>query len=289
MTNLILRLTVRRRPGKAGIDVIRRKAARVDRWFARTPTRVVVEDDQLAGIPVQRIRPTGGEVKGTLFLIHGGGWCIKTPNLHAGLGARLALGLGMEAVLPDYRLAPEHPFPAAPDDCWEAWQGLLRSGVQASEVVLAGDSAGGGLALGLLGRIRQHGGDMPRCCLLMSPATDLASMGLSAIANEHSEVMFCLPMLLLFRQWYLGMHNPTDPLASPYWGDFTGFPPLMFQVSSAELLLDNTLLAEAKARQQGVTTHLRLWPGMPHDHTLFASLPEARQGLQELMEFARRY
>lgn len=288
LLNLALRCVIRKHPEKRSIMDIRRMVERLDRCFARFPPGAQWSDETLGGVLVRRIKPVKGATKGLLFLIHGGAWCIETPNLHTGLGIRLALALGMEAVLPRYRLAPEHPFPAASDDCLAAWRGLLQSGIDPSSVVLAGDSAGGALALGLLAQLRQAGLAMPRCALLLSPATDLASTGRSVADNVKTDVMFRMSALLLFRYWYLGDTSPVDPLASPYWGDFTGFPPLMFQVSGAEMMLDNSVLAEAKARRQGVTTKLSVWPGMPHDFTLFACLPEARAGIRELADFARQ-
>ncbi len=301
LLNLALRCTIRKHPGKRTITDIRRMVDRLDRCFARFPRGAQWSEETLGDIPVRRIRPGRGgtkeplagagkpETQGVLFLIHGGAWCIETPNLNIGLGIRLASALGMEAVLPRYRLAPEHPFPAAGEDCLAAWQGLLQSGIDPSTVVLAGDSAGGALALGLLAQLRQAGLAMPRCVLLLSPATDLTSTGRSVADNVKTDVMFRMSALLLFRHWYLGDISPVDPLASPYWGDFTGFPPLMFQVSGAELLLDNSVLAEAKARRQGVTTRLSVWPGMPHDFTLFSCLPEARAGIRELADFVQNH
>ncbi len=300
LLNLTLRCVIRKHPAKRTIKDIRHLAERLDRLFGRLPRGVQWSEETLGGIPVRRIQPGQGEIKepqagtgkrdtnGVLFLIHGGAWCIETPKLHTGLGIRLASALGMQAVLPRYRLAPEHPFPAAGADCLAAWHGLLQSGIDPSTVMLAGDSAGGALALGLLAQLRAAGLAMPRCALLLSPATDLASTGRSVADNVKTDVMFRLSALLLFRHWYLGDTSPVNPLASPYWGDFTGFPPLMFQVSGAELLLDNSVLAEAKARRQGVTTKLSVWPGMPHDFCLFACLPEARAGIHELADFARQ-
>lgn len=284
---LLLRLAPRVDPAKLQPADIRKLAARADRWFARAPKGVVIEDGQIAGIRMRRVRPLRGEVSGTIFLLHGGAWCIETPNLHTGLAARLALALGSEAVMPHYRLAPEFPFPAATLDCQAAWSGLMESGVRAGDVVLLGDSAGGALALGLLGQLRDSGQEMPACALLMSPATDLATMGRSIIDNEKKDAMFGVTTMLLFRHWYLGETAPTNPLASPYWADFTGFPPLFFQVSGSEMMLDNSLLAEAKARRQGVKTQIRVWPDMPHDFSLFPSLPEATGGIEELVRFAK--
>jgi len=285
--NLMFRLLMRRHAGHRTIGDIRRMVARADRNFARFPPGATVSEEEMGGVPVRRIRPDLPNTDGTLFLIHGGAWCVETPNLHTGLCIRLAGALGMDAVMPSYRLAPEHPFPAASEDCLAAWMGFLQTGASPSSVVLAGDSAGGALSLGLLAQLREAGQAMPRCALLLSAATDLTTSGRSAADNAKSDVMFRLSSLFLFRHWYLGETSPTTPLASPYWGDFSGFPPLMFQVSGAEILLDNSVLAEAKARRQGVVTKLSVWPGMPHDFALFAFMPEARAGIRELAEFAR--
>jgi len=287
--NVFLKVAGRRHPGKRTVDDIRRKVARVDSWFAKLPRGVRAHEQALGGIPARWIRLESGRNEGTVFFIHGGAWCVETPNLHTGLAARLARALGMDVVMPHYRLAPEYPFPAACEDCLAAWHALVQSGVEPGRVVLVGDSAGGALALGLLARIRQAGMTMPRCGLLLSPATDLATMGRSVVDNRQSDAMFRISALFLFRNWYLGDTSPTDPLASPYWGEFAGFPPLMFQVSGAELLLDSSVLAAAKAKREGVTTRLSIWPGMPHDFTLFAFLPEARSGMRELVQFVEQY
>ena len=282
-----LRLKVRKPPRGRQVQDFRRFVTRTDQRFQRIPKEVEWRESALAHIRARYIRPLNLAKNGTIFLLHGGAWCLETPNAHTSLAGRLALELGMDAWVPTYRLAPEHPFPAAAEDCLAAWDALLATGVDPATVVMVGDSAGGALSLGLLGQLRDAGRAMPACALLISPATDLASMGRSVIDNEASDSMFCLSTVMLFRYWYLGNHNPTDPLASPYWGDFTGFPPLMFQVSGAEVLLDNSVLAEAKARRQGVKTKISIWPGMAHDFTLFDFLPESRKALKELAVFAK--
>lgn len=285
--NLVLRLNTVRHPSRCDVADFRRTAARVDRWFARRPPGIDIREGRLGAIPATRIRQAVGTPRGILFLIHGGGWCLHTPRLHTGLAGRLALALNVEAVLPRYRLAPEHPFPAAGDDCLAAWQALLETGINPADVILAGDSAGGALALGLLAALRERDAAMPACTLLLSAATDLTTIGRSVIDNERSDAMFGIPALFLFRHWYIGEHNPGDARISPYWGDFQDFPPLFFQASGSEMLLDNSRLAEVKARRQGVQTRLSVWPGMPHDFTLFPFLPEARSGIAEQAAFVR--
>lgn len=287
--NWFLRLKVRKPPGRRDVHDFRRFVTRTDQRFQRIPEGVEWQESNLGAIPARYVKPRSGEMKGTIFLLHGGAWCLETPNAHTTLAARLALELGMDAWIPSYRLAPEYPFPAGLHDCLTAWDALLETGVSPTDVVLLGDSAGGALSLGLLGLLRDAGRAMPRCALLISPATDLASMGRSIIDNEASDSMFRLSTVMLFRHWYLNETNPTNPQASPFWGDFSGFPPLMFQVSGAEVLLDNSVLAEAKARRQGVTTKISIWPGMPHDFTLFDFLPEARKALIELVDFVKAH
>lgn len=286
MLNWYLRLVVRKPPQGKQVEDYRRAVARLDKRFDLMPREMQWRDDSLGAVPARYVSPRKGGSKGTVFLLHGGAWCLQTPHTHSALAGRLALELGMDAWLPAYRLAPEHPFPAASQDSLAAWDALLEKGVDPGQVVLFGDSAGGALCLGLLGQLRDAGRAMPACALLISPATDLSSIGRSIIDNEQSDSMFRLSTVMLFRHWYLGNNKPTDPLASPYWGDFSGFPPLMFQVSGAEVLLDNSVMAEARARSQGVTTKISIWPDMPHDFTLFGVLPEARKALSELAEFA---
>jgi len=285
--NWFLRLVVKRPPQGKQVEDYRRSVTRLDQRFDMMPREMQWRDESLGGVPTRYVSPKKGGSKGTVFLLHGGAWCLQTPNAHGALAGRLALELGMDAWVPDYRLAPEHPFPAATQDCLAAWNAMLETGVDPGQVVLCGDSAGGALSLGLLGQLRDAGRAMPACALLISPATDLSSIGRSVIDNEQSDSMFRLSTVMLFRHWYLGNNKPTDHLASPYWGDFSGFPPLIFQVSAAEVLLDNSVMAEAKARSQGVTTKISIWPDMPHDFTLLGFLPEARKALIELAEFAR--
>ncbi len=285
--NWYLRRKVRKPPGRRQVQDFRRFVTRTDQRFLRIPRGVEWAESALGTLPARYVKPASGDSKGTILLLHGGAWCLETPNAHTALAARLALESGMDAWVPSYRLAPEHPFPAGLNDCVEAWNALLEKGVEPADVVLAGDSAGGALCLGLLAQLRDAGRGLPSCALLISPATDLASMGRSIVDNESSDSMFRLSTVMLFRHWYLGETNPTHPVASPFWGDFSGFPPLMFQVSGAEILLDNSVLAEAKARRQGVTTKISIWPGMPHDFTLFDFLPESRKALIELAEFAK--
>ncbi len=287
--NWYLRLMVRKPPQGKQVEHFRASVTRMDQRRDLMPSQMQWREAELGGIAARHVTPRNGDSKGTVFLLHGGAWCLESPNMHAALAGRLALELGMDAWIPAYRLAPEHPFPAATEDCLAAWNAMLASGVDPGQVVLCGDSAGGALSLGLLSQLRDAGREMPACALLISPATDLTSIGRSTIDNEQSDSMFLLATVMLFRHWYLGHNNPSNPLASPYWGSFSDFPPLMFQVSGAEVLLDNSVLAEAKARSQGVTTKIAVWPDMPHDFTLFGFLPESRKALIELAEFARTH
>ncbi len=165
-----------------------------------------------------------------VLYLHGGSFAFRFPTAHASLAARLCRRLGARALIPDYRLAPEHPFPAAPDDCHAAYRGLLAQGVDPGSIVLAGDSAGGNLALVTLVRARAAGEPLPSCAVLLSPAVDCTMGSPSMSAYDGRDPMIRLASLLVLRRLYVpSPHLYTNPEVSPLFADFTGFPPLFFQ------------------------------------------------------------
>ncbi len=222
----------------------------------------------------------------TLLYLHGGSFAFRFPNAYAAFAVRLCRRLGARALIPDYRLAPEHPFPAAPDDCHAAYRWLLDSGVDPRSVVLAGDSAGGNLALVTLQRARAQGLALPACAVLLSPGVDCTFTSESFVDNEKRDAMLCLSNLLVLRglyvpspQWY------THPEVSPLFADFHGFPPLFLQAGMSELLRDEATRAAHKAHQAGVDVELELWPETPHVFQLAPFLPEATQALDQIVKF----
>lgn len=244
----------------------------------------------LNGVRVRMVRPAAaprsGEPPSTLLYLHGGAFLLRTLNAHMDLAAGIAREAGLEqAVLPIYRLAPECPYPAAIDDCLAAYVGLLNRGVPASRIALGGDSAGGGLVLKLLMRLRDRGLPMPSCGVLISPFTDMSCSGRSIDTFAGIDPMFGRIDALHVR-FYLGSTDPRDPLCSPLFGRFDGLPPLMAQVGSTERLLDDTLRLAPRVRRARGELVVQVWNEMPHVWQAMG-LPESARAIQELARFIR--
>jgi acetyl esterase/lipase len=222
-----------------------------------------------------------------LLYLHGGGYFACSPRTHRPITAWFARA-GFAVFAPDYRLAPEHPFPAAVADAEAAYLALLDSGHAAEKIVLAGDSAGGGLALALLLRLRDHSYRLPAAAALFSPWTDLAVTGDSIKTNAKREAMFWAPSIPNGAAFYLGHADPRTPLASPLYGDLRGLPPLLIHVGAREVLRDDSTRLADRARAAGVAVDLRVWPVVPHVWQLMHQyLPEARESLTEAESFLR--
>ena len=246
----------------------------------------------LNGVRVRIVQPAGtrhsGAPPSTLLYLHGGAFLLRTLNAHMDLAAGIAREAGLEqAVLPIYRLAPECPYPAAIDDCMAAYVGLLNRGVPPSRIALGGDSAGGGLVLKLLMRLRERGLPLPCCGVLISPFTDMSCSGRSIVTNAGVDPMFGRISTLHVR-FYLGANDPRDPLCSPLFGNFDGLPPLMVQVGSTERLLDDSLRLATRVRRAGGTLHLQVWNEMPHVWQAMA-LPESAQAIAALGQFIAQH
>lgn len=221
-----------------------------------------------------------------ILYLHGGSYIAMSARTHRAITSRLAIWSDAALFALDYRLAPEHPYPAALEDALAAFQALIASGIPASRLVVAGDSAGGGLALALLVALRDAHEAPPAASVLFSPWTDLAVTGGSVGTNSAVDAMFFGTWLAGQAKHYLGTTPATTPLASPVYADLTGLPPLLIQVSDSEVLLDDSRRVYDNAQRAGVEAILQLWPGLPHDWQIFASiLPEARAALRDASAF----
>ncbi|MGV2291088.1 alpha/beta hydrolase [Trinickia sp. YCB016] len=225
----------------------------------------------------------------TVFYIHGGGYYFCSPQTHRSLVFALAARCGVRTFSLDYRLAPEQPFPAALDDALAAYRHLLAEGTPAGAIVLAGDSAGGGLALATLVALRDAGDPLPAAALLFSPWTDLAATGATIVTNDGLDPMFYGVAIERAAKFYLADTPATHPHASPLYADFAGLPPLFIQAGSTEVLLDDSRRVAEKARAAGVSVDFEIWPNMPHVWQLYAPfVPEARKALDRAAAFVRR-
>jgi monoterpene epsilon-lactone hydrolase len=276
---------------KRGIDLAKVRAATATPAAAmRIPPGWRIRPAPTAPLKGEWIeREAGTEPGCTLLYFHGGGYFFCSPETHRPITVTLAAAAEARVLSLDYRLAPEHPFPAAIEDAVAAYRQLLSDGVPAGRIVIGGDSAGGGLALATLLSLRAAGDALPAGAILFSPWTDLAGTGATLVSNDKTDVMFHGAGLIKGAQFYLGAASPKDPLASPLYAELGGLPPLFVQASGSEVLLaDSTRLVD-RARAAGVAVEFEIWPKLPHVWQIFAPfLPEARAALVKTGEFIRR-
>jgi acetyl esterase/lipase len=233
----------------------------------------------------------GGRRDRVILFFHGGGFRLGSVASHGELMARLALASGFRVLGIDYRLAPEHLFPAPLEDALAAYDFLLDEGFTPQQIVLMGDSAGGGIALSTLLAVRDEGRDLPAAAAVMSPWTDLAATGESYVTRAEADPIHQRQMILAIARAYLGAEgDPQDPRASPLYGDLRGLPPLLIQVGDRETVLDDARMFADKARTAGVAVTLDVADGMIHVFQLFADeLPEARAAIAALAAFAQEH
>ncbi len=278
----LLRRTLKRRLVRA------RDMAEVRRLFTpprvRIPREISITPATLAGVPGEWVT-RASVVEPTLLYIHGGGYFACSIETHRAITIAFARH-GFRVFAPEYRLAPEHLFPAALDDVLAAYRGLLAQGVAPETLVLAGDSAGGGLALALMLALRDSGAPLPAAAALFSPWTDLAATGDSLRTNDLRCAMFHGRNVGEEARRYFGDADPRNPLISPLYADLAHLPPLLIHVGEDEVLRDDSTRLAERARAAGVPVVLRIWPVVPHVWQLLqTTVPEARESLAEAAGF----
>lgn len=242
------------------------------------------------GVPGEWIVPPGAEESRVLLYLHGGGYVIGSVNTHRDMVSRIARAAQARALAIDYRLAPEHPFPAAVEDATAAYRWLLASGVSAERIVIAGDSAGGGLTLATLLALRDAGDLLPAAAVCISPWTDLAVTGESMDTKADVDPMIRKAEAIEGAKLYLAGADPRTPLASPLYADLSGLPHLLIQVGTHETLLDDSVRLAERARAAGVDVTLEEWEEMIHVWHFFAFiLPEAQQAIDRIGQFVREH
>jgi len=289
LTNRILRWTLKR-PMQSMTDHqhLRRTMNRVNSYMP-IPKDVSIEDVDADGVPSQFIRVPGSRDERVILYIHGGGFVTSSPKVHARLLGRFCRELSATGLMVEYRLAPEHPFPAGSDDCLSAYKWLLDQGHEAKNIVIAGDSAGGCLTLVTLIRIRDEGGPLPSCAVMLSPATDLARTGQSHTENEEKDpVSVGKGLDMVIERYITEETSRADPLVSPLYADMHGLPPLLFHTGSTEMLRDDSILAAEKAKDAGVDATCEVWDDMPHVFQSLAFLPESKQAFASIKNFVQK-
>jgi phosphinothricin tripeptide acetyl hydrolase len=248
---------------------------------APVPDGVTVTPLSLGGVAAEQITPAGADATRTIFYLHGGGYCVGGLNSHRTMVAKMAVAAGATAFNVDYRLAPEHPFPAAVDDAVAAWKALLAMGRDPARTVMAGDSAGGGLSVACSLAARDAGLAMPAALHLISPWVNLQNASPAYQAKSDTDFVITQKGIDDFKGAYLGKGDPKMPLASPVFADLAGLPPMLIQVGSEEVLMsDSTQLAEAAGLAR-VDVTLRIWPDMIHIWPFFAQLTAGAPAIAE--------
>ena len=256
--------------------------------YTRLPVEIQYHPVDADGVPAEWIERTESNL-GVILYLHGGAYALGSITGHREWTARLAQATRMRCLALNYRLAPEHPFPAALEDAIASYHWLLAQGVEPSDIIIAGDSAGGGLALSTLVKLRDAGEQLPAGAVCLSPWTDLVLTGASIHSKAKADFILNRDSLQKYAGYYAAQHHVANPWISPLYADLTGFPPLLIQAGSDEILLnDATRLAE-KARAVGVDVHLEIWDEMFHVFQLFSFLPETKQAVSQIAAFVSQH
>lgn len=259
------------------------------RRFGKIPAGIEITPITIAGRPTEWIMPAQATKDKVIFFVHGGGYVSGSCSDHRIHVAKFVKGTNIGALLFEYRLAPEHPFPAALDDSVATYRWLLGQGVSSSHIVFAGDSAGGGLCLATLLALRDQGIPLPSAAAAISPWTDLTCSGRSYRINARK----CLSpegTWTAFSKHYTGTHDPELPWISPLYGDLHGLPPLLIYAGGDEILRDDAVSFAEKAQSAGVDVTLRIGEGLFHCFPVCAPLfPEATQAMAEICTFIKEH
>ena len=252
--------------------------------YARLPADIHCQPVSADGVPAEWIVPRDIE-RGTILYLHGGAYVLGSINVHREFIARLVRTTNTPTLGINYRLAPEHPYPAGLDDVVTAYLWLLNRGVEPSRIILAGDSAGGGLALAALVALRDAGEPLPAGAVCISPWTDLALTGDSIQSKAQADPVLAPDDLATYAKIYAGEHELTNPLLSPLYADLGDLPPLLIQVGRDEILLDDAVRYAGRAREASVDVTLEVWEGMFHVFQMLPFLHETKQAVGHIAEF----
>lgn len=279
------RLTIRHQPKSADALVrhLRRTMGNppMVTLLPRGVTRAPFHEGNLKGDWLRVAKP-----RQVLLYLHGGGYVCGTPKTYHNLCGRLAKALEADVLMPAYRLAPEHPFPAAVDDALEAYDFLLRQGWRGDQISVAGDSAGGGLTLALLLALRDRKRPLPKCAVVYSPYADVTMAQPSRRYNDGKDDMLSYRMLEIGMDVYVQNGEHEHPYASPVYGDYTGLPPLFITVCEQEIFRDDAYRVADAARAAGVPVSLLARNDLLHVWPIFVPiLPEAREDLEKVVRF----
>lgn len=252
------------------------------------PPDIVTEPVTVNGVRAEWVSAPAVDEDRVVLYLHGGAYVIGSVNTHRDLAGRVSRASGARVLNVDYRLAPEHPHPAAVEDATAAYRWLLDADHASGDLAIAGDSAGGGLTIATLVALRDRGQPLPAAGVCLSPWVDLEGIGESMTTCAELDPMVQRDHLVRMAKFYLGSHDPRTPLAAPLYADLSGLPPLLIQVGTAETLLDDSNRIAERARKAGVDVTLEVWDDMIHVFQAFAMmLPEGQQAIDKIGEYLR--
>jgi len=277
---------------QAGKIDIRKERSELDGLGAmfKVPKGIKVVEVSAGGVPAEWLIPTGITNEKVVLYLHGGSYVAGSINSHRSLAANIAIASKARALIIDYRLAPEHPHPAAVEDAMAAYRWLIGNHIDPRHLAVAGDSAGGGLAVALLVNLRDGNLPLPAAGACLSPWTDLAFTGESWQSKAAVDLIIYAHKEREFARMYLGGKEPQVPLASPLYADLKGLPPLLVQVGTHEVLLSDSRTLVDRAQQAGVNAVIDEWEKMQHVWQFAASfIPEGRRAIARIGEFIDRW
>ncbi|MGD0107102.1 MAG: alpha/beta hydrolase [Rhodopila sp.] len=282
-----LRELIAARPRASEIAQMRLDAEARAKVF-ELPADVTVEPVSANGVKAEWTSTPDADPFSAILYLHGGGYVICSLETHRHMVAEIGRAAGTRTLALDYRLAPEHTFPAPVEDTVAAYRYLLDSGLKPNRIALAGDSAGGGLVVGGLLAIREAGLPLPACGWCISPWVDMEALGESFIDRAATDPTVQKETILMMAEWYLGGADPRHPHAAPIYGDLRGLPPLLIQVGAVETLLDDSMTLARKAAVADVPVDLQIWPEMIHIwHIFFPMLSAGRRAIASGGSFVR--
>ena len=259
--------------------------------MGKLPKDVKCKPTIAGSVPAEWITTPNSESQKVVLYLHGGGYVAGSIASYRDLVARISRVSKARILILEYRLAPEFPFPNALEDSVAAYKWLVSTeNIDPNNIIIAGDSAGAGLALATVIKLRNEGFPLPIAIVCLSPWTDLAGNGESLKTNEEIDPFISLEMFEISARTYLGTTDPFNPLASPLYADLQGLPPLLIQVGTSEILLDDSIRFAERAKAAGVDVRLKIWKDMIHIFAIFAFFaPESRQGINQIGEFIQEF
>lgn len=275
---------------ETSIPDLRRQVEKSAGMFGKLPAGIEASPFTIDGLPAEWIMPAAAGKDKAILYFHGGGYVVGSCPAHRSIVAKFVQGSGIGALLFGYRLAPEHPFPAALEDALAAYRRLLADGVSPAHIVLVGDSAGGGLTLATLIALRDQGLPLPAAAVALSPWTDLKCSGESYRTKIKVDPATWPGSWTVFSKYYTNGNDPGHPWISPLYGDLRGLPPILIYVGTDEVLLDDSIRFAEKARKAWVDVTLKVGEGMFHCYPVCTPLfPEARQAMEEICFFIKTH